>query len=74
MTTWLPFDPPRQAPPLLTQDEACCLLRIEATHQWKALAVLRKQGLRAVSISGRIRFPLAETLNFIERQLQENPR
>lgn len=74
MTTWLPFDPPRQAPPLLTAEETARLFRLDAKHIDKALLRIRARGVKGIRIGNQVLFPLAETLNFIERELQENPR
>ena len=62
------------APYLLTAKDAATFLRIKAKDSQDALRTLRKKGLKAVMLSGRIVFPLAELMRFIDRQIKDDPR
>lgn len=72
----LPGDP-IPAPPLLTAEETCRLLRMEVADGASAaerLRYYREKGiLPAVSLSGELRFKLVDALRFIDLQ-QEGVR
>ena len=67
---WLPTDPPRPAPPLLTGDEAILLLRVDkarSKNPKRTLRYLRKErGLRGVPIAGTVMYRLESVMEFIE--------
>ena len=76
MTVYMPTGKP--APLLLTEDEAIELLRLDQCgikNPSATLARYRAGGtLRAVQISKRLLYPVGEIENFIERQMEINPR
>ena len=73
--TLIPYMPDGQpAPYMMTATDAATFLRIKANDAQDALRTLRKKGLKAIMLSGRIVFPLAELMQFIDRQLKDDPR
>lgn len=72
LTPYMPDGKP--APYVMTATDAATFLRIKAKDSQDALRTLRKKGLKAVMLSGRIVFPLAEVVTFVERELETNPR
>ena len=64
----------KPAPYVLTATDAATFLRIKAKDANSALRTLRKKGLKAVMLSGRILFPLDEVVAFIKREVETNPR
>ena len=72
LTPYLPDGTP--APYMMTAKDAATFLRIKAKDAQDALRTLRKRGLKSIMLSGRIVFPLAELMRFINRQLKDDPR
>lgn len=59
VASWLPTDPPRPCPELLTAEEAACYLRLEGTKRTQRLALghLRKRGvLRGVKVGLSLKY------------------
>lgn len=77
-TIWLPTDPPRPCPPLLTADEAICFLRINRSgnrNPRRTLEYYREQGLLTGIKMGRtIVYPLANVFAFAQKKLRDQPR
>jgi hypothetical protein len=81
VTVWMPCAPgeqPRPAPPLLTADEVCQLLRLDVSgcrNPRRTLEYYRQQGLLSGIKSGRtVMYPLASVYTFIQHKLRDQPR
>ncbi len=75
---YLPGDPPRPCPELLTEQEAIRYLRLDTVGIKDASATLRRYRdrgiLRGTQGSKRVFFRRVELDRFLERQTEINPR
>jgi hypothetical protein len=75
---WLPTDPPRPCPDLLTAEEAVVFLRLDKSgvkHPTRSFHGYREQGLiRGVMIGRHLLYERRELLKFIERKREQDWR
>jgi hypothetical protein len=81
VVVWMPCAPgeqPRPAPPLLTADEVCQLLRLNESgcaNPLRTLEYYRQNGLLPGIKNGRrVMYPLASVFRFIQNKLRDQPR
>lgn len=69
-TVWLPTDPPRPCPDILTGDEAAIFLRLgESKRALRTLGYYRASGkLKGLRIGKEIKYRLAELQRFVRDQ------
>lgn len=72
MTVYLPTDPPRPAPPILTAEEVCLLCRFEGSKQMRTLTYYREKGLLpGIKLGRAVRFRLEDVLKFLAAKESE---
>jgi len=75
---WLPTDPPRPCPEVLTREEAIVYLRLDKASVKNPERVIdhyRREGrLAGVLIGRRIMFRRVDLDEFLERQMEDVPR
>lgn len=77
-TVWMPTDPPRQAPYVMTAEDVICLLRIDdlkVKNKRECLDGIRDRfNLQGIRIGKEIRFTLPEVLRAVNDQLERRPQ
>lgn len=75
VTEWLPTDPPRPAPPVMTAEEAGLYLRISSKDARRTLKHYRDSGLlRGVHIGREIHYRIEDVRKFLDTQQKRSPR